>query len=136
MVLDDLTQLQHLHEPALLHALQIRFDTDKIYTFTGGYFSWEVDPPYLSSGPILIAMNPFKRIPGLYDIDRLERVLRDPACASEPHVFAVSNYAFRGLCDTETPQTVLISGESGNTIKRRRRGGCAQALAKLKPQSL
>jgi myosin V len=24
-----------LHEPAVLHSLQMRFDVDKIYTFTG-----------------------------------------------------------------------------------------------------
>lgn len=32
--LDDLTQLTHLHEPAVLHSLQMRFDTDKIYTLS------------------------------------------------------------------------------------------------------
>ncbi|CAJ1420673.1 unnamed protein product, partial [Effrenium voratum] len=53
-VLDDLCQLTHLHEPAVLSSLQNRFDIDKIYTFTG---------------PILIALNPFKVIPKLYDED-------------------------------------------------------------------
>ena len=41
---------RHLHEPAVLHAINLRFDVDNIYTFTG---------------PILIAVNPFKRIPGM-----------------------------------------------------------------------
>lgn len=49
---DDLTQLIHLHEPAVLHALHVRFARDQIYTLTG---------------PILIAINPLKVIPGLYD---------------------------------------------------------------------
>eukprot|EP00420_Gonyaulax_spinifera_P008864 CAMPEP_0197938856 /NCGR_PEP_ID=MMETSP1439-20131203/118823_1 /TAXON_ID=66791 /ORGANISM="Gonyaulax spinifera, Strain CCMP409" /LENGTH=97 /DNA_ID=CAMNT_0043561945 /DNA_START=114 /DNA_END=403 /DNA_ORIENTATION=+ len=31
-VFDDLTQLTHLHEPAVLSSLQNRFDIDKIYT--------------------------------------------------------------------------------------------------------
>lgn len=42
---DDLIGLTHLHEPAILHALRLRYDSDIIYT---------------STGPILIAINPFK----------------------------------------------------------------------------
>ena len=101
VVLDDLTQLTHLHEPAVLHSLQIRFDTDKIYTFTG---------------PILIAVNPFKRIPGLYSDIQLCHFLR---CVSgggpppKPHVFATALAAYQGLCEHRKSQTVLISGESG-----------------------
>lgn len=50
--LDDLTNLTHLHEAAILSSLNDRFEQDFIYTLTG---------------PILIAINPFKTIPGLYD---------------------------------------------------------------------
>lgn len=45
---DDLITLPHLHEPALLHAVEERFMHDKIYTWTG---------------PVLIAVNPFIRLP-------------------------------------------------------------------------
>jgi len=45
---DDLIGLTHLHEPAILHALRLRYDSDVIYT---------------STGPILIAINPFKSMP-------------------------------------------------------------------------
>jgi len=45
---DDLITLPHLHEPALLHAVAERFFSDKIYTWTG---------------PVLIAVNPFIRLP-------------------------------------------------------------------------
>ena len=44
----DLIGLTHLHEPAILHALRLRYDADIIYT---------------STGPILIAINPFKDMP-------------------------------------------------------------------------
>jgi myosin-5 len=44
---DDLIGLTHLHEPAILHALRLRYDADIIYTATG---------------PILIALNPFKKM--------------------------------------------------------------------------
>ena len=45
---DDLISLTHLHEPAILHSLQVRFNEDNIYTATG---------------PILLAVNPFQRLP-------------------------------------------------------------------------
>ena len=48
---DDLIGLAHLHEPAILHALRLRYDDDVIYT---------------STGPILIAINPFKKMNRLY----------------------------------------------------------------------
>jgi len=96
-VLDDLTQLTHLHEPAVLSSLQNRFDIDKIYTFTG---------------PILIALNPFKSIPGLYSEEVLKSFLT-PKPLGKPHVFNTSNASYRGICDRHKSQTVLISGESG-----------------------
>eukprot|EP00985_Skeletonema_marinoi_P026654 scaffold20856_cov138-Skeletonema_marinoi.AAC.2 len=48
---DDLIGLTHLHEPAILHALRLRYDADIIYTNTG---------------PILLAINPFKTMEGVY----------------------------------------------------------------------
>jgi myosin-5 len=54
---DDLIGLTHLHEPAILHALRLRYDADIIYT---------------STGPILIAINPFKKM-GIYSREIMER---------------------------------------------------------------
>lgn len=54
---DDLIGLTHLHEPAILHALRLRYDADIIYTATG---------------PILIAVNPFKPM-GLYSDSMMEK---------------------------------------------------------------
>lgn len=54
---DDLIGLTHLHEPAILHALRLRYDADIIYTATG---------------PILIAVNPFKPM-DLYSSETMER---------------------------------------------------------------
>lgn len=53
---DDLIELTHLHEPAILHALRLRYDSDIIYT---------------STGPILIAVNPFKPM-DLYTEEMME----------------------------------------------------------------
>ena len=53
----DLISLVHLNEPSILHCLEQRYANNDIYTF---------------SGPILIALNPFKRIPNLYCMNPLD----------------------------------------------------------------
>jgi len=53
----DLIGLTHLHEPAILHSLRLRYDADIIYT---------------STGPILIAINPFQRMDHLYSTEVME----------------------------------------------------------------
>jgi myosin heavy subunit len=58
---NDLITLPHLHEPAILHAISERFFHGKIYTWTG---------------PVLIAVNPFQRLPLYTDVSTLQiRVL-------------------------------------------------------------
>ena len=57
--LDDLTTLGHLHEPAILQVLQLRYAQDVIYTFTGR---------------ILLAVNPFQRLPLCVSIDATRHV--------------------------------------------------------------
>jgi len=48
---EDLICLTHLHEPAVVYCLRQRYSYDKIYT---------------STGPILLALNPFKNLKSLY----------------------------------------------------------------------
>jgi myosin heavy subunit len=45
---NDMITLPHLHEPAIMHAIGDRFERGEIYTWTG---------------PVLIAVNPFQRLP-------------------------------------------------------------------------
>ena len=45
---NDMISLPHLHEPAILHAVSERYFRGEIYTWTG---------------PVLIAVNPFQRLP-------------------------------------------------------------------------
>jgi myosin V len=87
---DDLVQLTHLHEPAILDVLQQRFSNDVIYTATG---------------PILLAVNPFQRLQ-LYSKRTLEDyyaagLLRAQGVQSPqqlpPHVFQVADMAFRKM---------------------------------------
>ncbi|KAH8741193.1 myosin [Cryptosporidium ryanae] len=94
---DDLCELTHLHQPSILHAINSRFDLDKIYTFTG---------------PILIAVNPYRHIKGYYGAEMAEK-FRLKESSTVPHVFNIANKAFENLRLEKKSQTILISGESG-----------------------
>ena len=108
---DDLITLTHLHEPALVSCLRQRYEVDRIYTATG---------------PILLAINPFRRYTGLYSDETMQRYWEcgNAGNASElpPHVFAIADHAYRsmrrGLEErmsllTCPDQSILVSGESG-----------------------
>ena len=62
-------------------ALERRLAAERIYTLIG---------------PILVAMNPFYLIPGLYDPKQIDDFLKSPAKARRsPHVFALAcNYVW------------------------------------------
>ncbi|KAH8582274.1 myosin myosin [Cryptosporidium sp. chipmunk genotype I] len=94
---DDLCELTHLHQPSILHAINSRFDLDKIYTFTG---------------PILIAVNPYRTLEGFYSMEMIQK-FRLKSNSDIPHVFSVANKAYSGVCNQKKSQTILISGESG-----------------------
>lgn len=104
---NDLITLPHLHEPAILHAVGERFKKGSIYTWTG---------------PVIIAVNPFQRLP-LYTDEirehyRTEGLFRSQGMGSdgelEPHVFAVADKSYRQMMgEGRKSQAILISGESG-----------------------
>ncbi|CAM9283067.1 unnamed protein product [Pylaiella littoralis] len=108
---EDLTSLSHLHEPTILYSLSQRYDSDLIYT---------------GVGPILLAVNPFKRV-DLYSDDILaayrkdgERRHYDPDYheTMAPHVYAIADKAYRNMTAPSNEyehrsQSILVSGESG-----------------------
>mmetsp|Transcript_41938 Transcript_41938/g.82218 ORF Transcript_41938/g.82218 Transcript_41938/m.82218 type:complete len:2007 (+) Transcript_41938:318-6338(+) len=116
---DDLISLTHLHEPAILHALRVRYANDVIYTATG---------------PILIAVNPFKDL-NQYGKDMVDRYRQageagvDSSSKLSPHVYKTADGAYRAMMrgveekamggksrkniDAPADQSILVSGESG-----------------------
>jgi myosin V len=90
---DDLIGLTHLHEPAILHALRLRYDADIIYT---------------STGPILIAINPFKKM-NIYSRDIMEQYClqgEQSSAGSSTTTFTTpfKNHRVMGQPQPSTPQ--------------------------------
>ena len=78
---------------------------------------FEGDQIYTNCGPILIAVNPWKRLPHLYSKDSLADHMRD-AGGTTPHPFAVANTAWCGVQRGER-HSVLVSGEVRRATMRR-----------------
>lgn len=95
---DDMTRLQYLHEPAVLHNLATRYEINEIYTY---------------SGNILIAVNPFQPLSHLYDVYVMERYKGAPIEGLSPHVFTIADVAYREMIKEGRSNSILVSGESG-----------------------
>ena len=94
---ENMDNLSVLHEASILDNIQRRFRMDLIYTNTG---------------PILIAMNPFKWLP-IYGEDVISRFHGKPYGSMPPHVFQEAEDAFVQLQKYRKNQAIVICGESG-----------------------
>ncbi|RYR03103.1 hypothetical protein Ahy_B06g081929 isoform B [Arachis hypogaea] len=95
---DDMTKLAYLHEPGVLENLRSRYDINEIYTYTGN---------------ILIAVNPFVKLPHLYDSHMMAQYKGAVFGELSPHPFAVADAAYRLMINEGISQSILVSGESG-----------------------
>ncbi|XP_023645044.1 myosin-5 isoform X2 [Capsella rubella] len=95
---DDMTKLSYLHEPGVLQNLGTRYELNEIYTYTGN---------------ILIAVNPFQRLPHIYETDMMEQYKRVALGELSPHVFAIGDAAYRAMINEGKSNSILVSGESG-----------------------
>ncbi|KAL4195257.1 hypothetical protein AMTRI_Chr05g63720 [Amborella trichopoda] len=95
---DDMTKLSYLHEPGVLQNLATRYELNEIYTYTGN---------------ILIAVNPFQRLPHLYGTHMMEQYKGAAFGELSPHVFAVADVAYRAMINEGKSNSILVSGESG-----------------------
>lgn len=96
---DNLADLENLTNATLLNELKIRFNRDTMYTYVG---------------EILVAVNPFKLIKGIYDPDKMRQYTSiGDKKTFPPHIFATSDMAFTQMQGAGKDQVCVISGESG-----------------------
>ncbi len=115
--LDDLCDMNNLHEAPLLDVVRRRLFRNKIYTYTGD---------------ILLSLNPYETIEGLYDHpmkyynvgnikEDTKQFAADIMNKLPPHIYKLSNDALKNLINNGTDseyskinQSVIVSGESGS----------------------
>ncbi|XP_020107085.1 protein OPAQUE1-like isoform X2 [Ananas comosus] len=95
---DDMTKLTYLNEPGVLYNLARRYSLNEIYTYTGS---------------ILIAVNPFAKLPHLYNEHMMDQYKGVRLGELSPHVFAVADASYRAMINDGRSQSILVSGESG-----------------------
>ena len=92
---EDFLTLPHLDEPNILHSLRVRYEAGEVYSYTG---------------PILIAVNPWRAV-DLYSITVMQSYSEKRAAA--PHIYHVANKAYDAMIEKRKSQCILIAGESG-----------------------
>lgn len=65
---------------------------------------------YTYSGIVLIAANPFARVP-LYDPEVIQQYSGKRRGELDPHLFAIAEDAYRFMIREKANQTVVVSGE-------------------------
>nr|XP_039264286.1 unconventional myosin-VIIa-like [Styela clava] len=94
---EDMIRLGDLNEAGMLRNLLIRYNENKIYTYTGS---------------ILVAVNPYQVLP-LYGVDQVRMYTDKKFGELPPHIFAIADNAYSHMQITQKDQCVIVSGESG-----------------------
>ncbi|XP_053554567.1 unconventional myosin-Ib isoform X3 [Bombina bombina] len=93
----DMVLLEPLNEESFINNLKIRFDHNEIYTYIGS---------------VVISVNPYRPLP-IYTPDKVEEYRNRNFYELSPHIYALSDEAYRSLRDQDMDQCILITGESG-----------------------
>ncbi len=95
---EDLVFLPNVNPANILICARNRFLEKKIYT---------------NIGMVLMSINPFEVIPGLYG-KKMIKMYENALDTSLPaHVYCIPSRAYHNMCTTGKDQSLLISGESG-----------------------
>jgi myosin-5 len=97
---NDLISLPEVNQASILSCTRSRFQKKQIYT---------------SVGTVLMTVNPFERIQGLYGLPMIKKYENPFAEGGTlpPHVYLVPSRAFADMMRSGRDQSILISGESG-----------------------
>ncbi|VDM49700.1 unnamed protein product [Toxocara canis] len=94
---EDMSNLTFLNDASVLHNLRARYGCMLIYTY---------------SGLFCVVINPYKRLP-IYTESVAAMFMGKRRTEMPPHLFAVSDEAYRNMLQDHENQSMLITGESG-----------------------
>lgn len=95
---DDLVFLSDVNPATILACARERFQDRQIYT---------------SMGMVLMSINPFEVIRGLYGKEIMKNYENPMSRSLDAHVYVIPSRAYYNMCTTGNDQSILISGESG-----------------------
>ncbi|KFD61976.1 hypothetical protein M514_05674 [Trichuris suis] len=93
----DMADLTCLNEASVLHNLKARYYSGMIYTY---------------SGLFCVVINPYKKLP-IYTEKIVELYKGKKRHEVPPHVFAITDTAYRSMLQDREDQSILCTGESG-----------------------
>ncbi|XP_066518947.1 myosin-10 isoform X2 [Hoplias malabaricus] len=94
---EDMAELTCLNEAAVLHNLKDRYYSGLIYTY---------------SGLFCVVINPYKNLP-IYSENIIEMYRGKKRHEMPPHIYAISESAYRCMLQDREDQSILCTGESG-----------------------
>lgn len=94
---EDMANLTFLNEASVLANLKDRYSAMMIYTY---------------SGLFCVVINPYKRLP-IYTESVIKAYMGKRRNEMPPHLFSVSDEAYRNMVQDRENQSMLITGESG-----------------------
>merc|ERR1712142_216479 len=94
---EDMANLTCLNEASVLHNIKERYYSGLIYTY---------------SGLFCVVVNPYKRLP-IYTEKIIEIYKGKKRHEVPPHVFAITDIAYRSMMQDREDQSILCTGESG-----------------------
>ncbi|XP_015789443.1 myosin heavy chain, non-muscle [Tetranychus urticae] len=94
---EDMAELTCLNEASVLHNLKDRYFSCLIYTY---------------SGLFCVVVNPYKKLP-IYTEKVIELYKGKKKHEVPPHIFAVTDGAYRSMLQDREDQSILCTGESG-----------------------
>uniref|UniRef100_A0A8C9Z7U2 Myosin heavy chain 14 n=1 Tax=Sander lucioperca TaxID=283035 RepID=A0A8C9Z7U2_SANLU len=94
---EDMADLTCLNEASVLHNLRERYYSGLIYTY---------------SGLFCVVVNPYKNLP-IYTESIVEMYRGKKRHEMPPHIYAISEAAYRSMLQDREDQAILCTGESG-----------------------